>query len=196
MFRRTKQSLQSATFNPPQSLNYTYATFDPAGYSDGPLQIGYPPFDTPSDDSFVQAVNASLGIPIVQDKNLGNNVGIKQIGYTIDTSHQRNSAYDSYFAQARDRPNLTVLTLAPVNLIALNQTGSSYTASHVVVTDETLALAYNITARKEIILSGGSHQGPQLLMLSVRSLTIILESFPDYLFARASVQLKCRTVLV
>ena len=98
--------------------------------------------------------------------------GIKQTPNTIDADGLRSSCYDSYYQMAKSRSNLDVFPEAPVNAIIFNETercqsGSTYTASHVVVSDESLARTYNITARKEIILSGGAHQGPQLLMLSV-----------------------------
>ena len=136
------------------------------------MQLGYPEFETASSDSFIEAVGAAIGLEPVLDKNLGNNIGIKQIPNTIDSSGQRNSAYDSYYQLAKGRSNLDVFVLAPVSLIVLqpqqsDQYGPTYTASHVVVTDETVGRAYNVTARKEIILSGGARQGPQLLMLSV-----------------------------
>lgn len=177
-FRANSLTLtQSTTFNPPQNLNYSYATFDPNAYGNGPVQLGYPEFQVVAADSFVQATQQTLGIPLVQDVNLGNAEGIKQTPNTIDSSGLRSSCYDSYYQLAKNRSNFDVFARAPVNLIALNpaspdQYGPTYTASHVVVADESLARSYNVTVRKEIILSGGAHQGPQLLMLSVSELLI------------------------
>jgi choline dehydrogenase-like flavoprotein len=68
--------------------------------------------------------------------------------------------------QAKNRPNLKVLTFSPVNQLILEQEGENVVATGVVYVDYASGQQFNATA-KEVILSTGSFHTPQLLMLSV-----------------------------
>lgn len=97
----------------------------------------------------------------------GNNIGAKQEPLTIDAMFQRSSSFDNYYQQAKSRPNLKVLTLAAVQQIVISQNGPELAATGVVYMDQNTGMVMNATASKEVILSAGAIQTPQLLMLSV-----------------------------
>ena len=158
--------VQSTHFNAP-SDNVSYQGFDPAAYGNGPVQVGYPGYyyEAPGSTAFVECLGA-IGVQPTDDLNAGNNVGAKQQALTIDTEYHRSSAYDNYYKQALGKPNLVVLTYSPAQQIILQQQGSSVLATGVVYSDYASGATVNVTATKEVILSAGSFQTPQLLLLS------------------------------
>ena len=155
---------QSTHINP-QTAFTQYETYDPAGYGNGPLQLSWPPFIWDTANAFVQAVS-SLGLPIPTDQNMGTQTGVMHNLNMIDSSYARSSAFDNYYQLSKNRSNLQFLTFAPVQLITLTET-APYKATGVVFSNEFDGKVINVTANKEVIVSGGTHQSPQLLMLSV-----------------------------
>lgn len=99
----------------------------------------------------------------------------------IDSNFARSSAYDNYYQEAKNRSNLQVLTLTPVRQIILSEQ-LPYSATGVVITKELDGSLINITANKEVIVSAGAHQSPQLLMLSGIGSSQVLSSvgLPTY----------------
>ncbi|KAF2131244.1 GMC oxidoreductase [Dothidotthia symphoricarpi CBS 119687] len=158
---------KSTTANEPSAMNITAQGYDASLYAGGPVQLTYPPYvySHPGSEAFVESLSA-IGLSKVEDLNNGNNVGTKQEQFTMDTKYRRSSSYDSYYMQARDRPNLKVLELSPVQQIILEGTGEDMTASGVVYIDYASGQTINATANKEVIMSAGSIKTPQLLMLS------------------------------
>lgn len=110
---------------------------------------------------------ANTSCDSTQDLNGGTNLGAKQEPLSMDTSFRRSSSYDSYYMMARDRPNLQVLEMSPVEQIILEQTGDAVKATGVVYSDYASGQTLNATANKEVILSTGALNTPQMLMLSV-----------------------------
>lgn len=147
--------------------NVSYQDYDRSAYSDGPVQVEYPGYyyAAPGSTAFVESLEA-IGVQPTNELNAGNNVGAKQEPLTLDTKSNRNSAYENYYMQAAGRPNLEVLTYSPVQRIILEQHGSSVIATDVVFTDYASGDTINVTASKEIIMSAGAFQTPQLLLLS------------------------------
>ncbi|KAI9846711.1 MAG: hypothetical protein M1837_003766 [Sclerophora amabilis] len=158
--------IKSTHFNPPTD-NVKYQGYDPSGYGDGPVQVGYPGnyYSAPGSSAFIESLGA-IGVEPTNDLNTGNNVGAKQETLTLDTEYHRSSAYDNYYIQAMDRPNLRVLTGAPVQRIILKEEGSAVYATGVIYTDYASGATINATCSKEVIMSAGSFQTPQLLLLS------------------------------
>ncbi|MBU0554718.1 MAG: GMC family oxidoreductase N-terminal domain-containing protein [Alphaproteobacteria bacterium] len=126
---------------------------------DGPLSV------TPNatkwllhDELMAAARNA--GFPITDDIHDGDEEGVGRIELTIDKNGRRASTYAAYLKPAMSRPNLTVLTNAMTQRVLTEgkrATGVEY--RH----DGQLKTAM---ARREVILSGGTYNSPQLLMLS------------------------------
>ncbi|KAJ0306243.1 hypothetical protein COL5a_003769 [Colletotrichum fioriniae] len=171
--------IKATHFNPPNNgtgYNQRYQTWDPAAYSDGPLEIGFQGFVPPSSVAFIEACEA-VNIPIVADLNTGKNVGVKQGSATINSKYRRSSAYDYYKAIA-NRPNLLILHNSPVQSItfARNATGSPV-ATGVVFIDHSLGRHHVISASKEVIVTLGTFQSPQMLMVSGIGPKDTLETF-------------------
>jgi choline dehydrogenase len=147
----------------------TYKVWDPEAYSDGPLQIGFQGFVPNSTVGFMTAVEA-VGVPVVDELNSGNNTGVKQGTGCLDPEYRRSSSYDSFYKQARDRPNLDVLHSAPVQSLIFDEAsmeeGGTPRVTGVNFRDEPSSLYYQISARKEVIVSLGAFHTPQFLMVS------------------------------
>jgi choline dehydrogenase-like flavoprotein len=103
----------------------------------------------------------------VEELNGGNNTGAKQEPLTMNTKFQRSSSYDNYYQQAKGSSNLKVLTFSPVQQLILTESTEGVTTTGVVYVDYASGQTLNATANKEVIMSAGSIQTPQLLMLSV-----------------------------
>ncbi|KAJ9663606.1 hypothetical protein H2201_005567 [Coniosporium apollinis] len=159
---------KSTRFNPGPDPG-PYETFDASAYSsDGPVQLAFPNSineEFPATVDFVEALS-SIGVEPVIDLNLGVNLGAQQEVLTIDANMARSSSYDAYYVPIRDRPNLTVMTSALVQAVISEQRDGALTATGVIFTEGSRGDALNVTARKEVILSCGAFQTPQLLMLS------------------------------
>jgi choline dehydrogenase len=114
-----------------------------------------------------------IGIPYNPELNNGSNVGAKREPLTGD-GFRRVSSYDAYYLPVENRTNLHVATRAQVQSIILedgdNKAGNdngTLVARGVVFNDIASGRTLNVTANNEVILSAGSLQTPQILMLSV-----------------------------
>ncbi|AXF06205.1 GMC family oxidoreductase [Paraburkholderia hospita] len=124
----------------------------------GPLWVSDPVTKVRSSHDFIEAA-ARQGIPRTEDFNglLHDGVGFMQ--HTIRDG-RRFSAYTAFVEPVRNRTNLTVLTGAAVQRILLK--GNVATGVDVVVNGE----RRKFDASREVILSAGSLNSPQVLMLS------------------------------
>ncbi|RYP05716.1 hypothetical protein DL765_009752 [Monosporascus sp. GIB2] len=153
---------KSCFFSPPgpsrlpnATARYNAAAFSAAG---GPLQVSYPnnarPFSTFLGEGF-----AAIGIPETKDFNSGHLLGTQYCSTTIDPrTGTRSSSETSFLGAAKSRPNLKVyqLTLATRVLFDRNKKATGVETEW----------GTHIAARKEVILSAGAFQSPQLLMVS------------------------------
>jgi choline dehydrogenase len=123
----------------------------------GPLQVT--PVDTThySYEPMMQAaVNA--GIPLTDDF-AADPEGFNRLDVTVGNG-RRSSAARAYLYPAMKRPNLFVMTNALTQRVVIERgraTGIEYVQNNV---------RFLARARREVILSGGSYNSPQLLMLS------------------------------
>lgn len=124
----------------------------------GPLAVADLRYRNPLSQAFVKAA-AEMQFPINDDFN-----GASQEGVGFFQVTQRNgrrcSAADAYLRPARMRANLSVFTGALAQKILF-----SNKRAHSVVFQHRKQIK-TVTARREIILTGGAFQSPQLLMLS------------------------------
>ncbi|MGZ5853754.1 MAG: GMC family oxidoreductase [Xanthobacteraceae bacterium] len=125
---------------------------------DGPIAVTRMEGAGLQDEVFAQTATAA-GIPYNEDYN-----GAEQEGFSPSESSigrgRRQSTASTYLAQASDRTNLTIQTRALVNRVLLDK-------------DRAIGVEYAhgndtiwVYAKREVILSGGSYNTPQLLMLS------------------------------
>ena len=133
-------------------------------------KLGFNNYNLDVEDAFVRAGKA-INVNPTLDINGGNQTGAQHEMSTFDTVAQmRVSSYDSFYQEAKGRSNFHVVTYAMGEKVLFsNQTGQP-TASGVIYTQYDKAGVkrhYNVTVTKEVIISAGVFQSPQLLMLSV-----------------------------
>ena len=160
--------------------------------ADGPLSVSDMRIQRPITDAWVSAAQAA-GYPFNPDYNGADQEGV---GFFQLTAHKgrRCSAAVAYLNPVKSRENLQIVTHAQVEKVLLDgkkATGVTYT--------DRAGTKHTVTARKEIILSGGAINSPQILMLSgigdpaqlsengiavVHSLTGVGQNLQDHLQAR------------
>ena len=132
----------------------------------GPLKITGPiKRDTP-DQQISLAFKASaldVGYQHTKDINGYQQEGFGSMDMTIDGKN-RQSAYHAYIEPIVNRPNLHIITNANVNKILMDKDGDKFTATG--VRYKSKYSNYILESRNEIILSSGSINTPQLLLLS------------------------------
>ena len=126
--------------------------------TDGPLSASSIRTKHELVEAFIRGAN-DLGIPRRDDFNTGDNEGVGY--YQLTTRHGwRCSTAVAYLKPARGRSNLTVETdthVTGVRLDGVRATG---------VTCERNGATFEATAGREVLLSAGALQSPQLLQLS------------------------------
>ena len=158
---------KSTHFTPPSTTNNSQITFDPSFYnaSGGPLQISFGEYTQPDDQYWYPALQ-EIGVPKAVDFNGGNAVGVAHETTTINPADEsRSSAYTSFYAAAKSRPNLHVMTDTLVEQVLIRGNSSSAAAYGVKYTSSSGVPSFAY-ASKEVIVSAGAVQTPQLLMLS------------------------------
>ncbi|EKJ68364.1 hypothetical protein FPSE_11372 [Fusarium pseudograminearum CS3096] len=155
-------------FNPQnesKGFDSTYKTYNSTAYGNGPLEIAYQGYVPETGIAFMNACEAA-NIPIVEDYNTGNSTGIKQGTATLDKHLLRSSSYDGYLKQALGRKNLDVLYYAPVMQLLSKTDGDRPKVTGVRFMDHPTGRSHQVHASKEVIVSMGAFQSPQLLMVS------------------------------
>ncbi|MBM1691155.1 GMC family oxidoreductase [Sulfitobacter geojensis] len=129
----------------------------------GPLQVSDQKEPRPITHAFVEAAQ-SLQHRRTDDFNTGDNegVGIYQVTqfHGKDKNGERCSAAAGYLHPVMDRPNLTIITKARATKILFEGKRAVGVAYRLSKQDK------EVRASKEVILSGGAFQSPQLLQLS------------------------------
>ena len=124
----------------------------------GPLWISDPVVKEKSSYDFISAAE-QLGHANLEDMNGAESDGVGFMQHTIKNG-QRHSAYAAFVAPIRNRPNLTVRTDCLVQRVLFE--GRTATGIEVLCNGS----IQKIAAAREVILSGGAINTPQLLMLS------------------------------
>jgi choline dehydrogenase len=126
----------------------------------GLLNVGFQKtFQTPYATAFVEAC-AACGIPKNPDYNGADQAGAGMFQFTIKEG-RRHSTASAFLQPARKRANLVIMTHAHVNQVLIE--GNRAVGVEFFKGGKDLQKVY---ANKEIIVSAGSFQSPQLLMLS------------------------------
>lgn len=129
----------------------------------GPLQVSHQQSPRPISRAFIDAAT-QLQHREVADFNTGDNEGVGYYQVTQFHDDQRNgercSAAAAYLHPVMDRENLTVITGAHATRLSL--TGKCATGVHYRADKRD----QHVSATREVILSGGAFNSPQLLQLS------------------------------
>lgn len=122
----------------------------------GPLSVSDIPDPNPLSQAFLQA-GAQAQVPLTDDFNRGEDAEAIGLYQTTTRRGLRKSAARSFLSDAvQARPNLTILTAQQVRRV----TFEGRRATGVELADQTLR------AHREVLLSAGAINSPQLLMLS------------------------------
>lgn len=124
----------------------------------GPISITTKPNNLPVCDAMVKA-GTEAGLPYKFDVNAGDQEGISYYHFTIKNG-VRNSASAGYLQPIRKRKNLKIETRALVSRVLVEQSKA------IGVEYEHNGKLKKAGVRREVILSGGSINSPQLLQLS------------------------------
>lgn len=144
-----------ASWSPHTVPQYNSKSFVPEG---GPLQVSYynnvRPFST-----HLKAAFNEIGIPTTDDFNLGSLLGAQYCTNTVDpTTATRSSAQTAFLDLCQARPNIKIFqqTLAKKVLFDGQKRATAVTVDS----------GLRLNAKKEVILSAGAFQSPQLLLVS------------------------------
>lgn len=162
---------KSVTFTPPKHdlrQEIPAAQYDARAFanSNGPVQVSYPNAPQPF-SKYMQLSLNEKGIPTARDFNLGVLDGVQYASTTIDPNNGHRSSSRAFYAAARSRSNLVVYTNAMVKKIVFDNS-STPRAQGVEFQYELIPSPENLmfTASKEVIISAGTFQSPQILMVS------------------------------
>ncbi|KAK1998230.1 GMC oxidoreductase [Colletotrichum falcatum] len=158
---------KSVKFTTPSSsrLANASAEYNPGAFSaqGGPLDVSYANYAQPFSTYLEPSLN-EIGIPHARDFNSGSVMGAQYCASTIQPSSQkRESSQTSFLDEAVGRGNLKVYQLSLAKRILFND---AKRATGVVVSSTLSLGTFTLQARKEVILSAGAFQSPQLLMVS------------------------------
>jgi len=130
----------------------------------GPVQVSYPNMAQPF-SKYMQLSLNEKGVPTAQDFNRGNLSGVQYASTTIDPKNGHRSTSRAFLTAAHSRDNLAVYTTALVKKILFDH-ASPPTAQGIEFVYTLTGLSETLEARKEVIISAGVFQSPQLLMVS------------------------------
>ncbi|PVF97235.1 alcohol oxidase [Serendipita vermifera] len=142
----------------------------------GPVKGSYNTWYSDVASPFIHTV-LNTGVPLNDQPNFGNNIGIYNSARAVDPSTQtRSYAAPAYYAPNASKANLIVLTGAQATKINFGSSqGGVYAATGVSFSYN--GATYTVKASKEVILSGGVFNTPQLLELSGIGNRDILRNF-------------------
>ena len=124
----------------------------------GPLNTQHCKYEDPLIEAFAEA-SVTAGYPQTEDYNGAEQEGFSRLQMTI-ANGRRSSTASAYLRPALKRPNLTVLTHAMAKKVVMDGKRATGVVLDHKGTEKTIA------AKREVLLSGGVINTPQLLMLS------------------------------
>ncbi|CAE6504329.1 unnamed protein product [Rhizoctonia solani] len=149
----------------------------PSQGTGGPVGSGYNTWysdvTTPYGETLV-----NLGVPANLNPDSGNAFGLYNCAMSVNrTTGKRAYSASTYYAYNAERSNFVVLTGGQATKINFSNTtvGGNHVATGVSFVSD--SATYTVNARKEVILSAGSLQSPQLLELSGIGNSTILQQF-------------------
>ncbi|GLA27802.1 CAZyme family AA3 [Aspergillus niger] len=158
---------RTANFTPPNNdvrnsnatASFNQGAFDKRGE---PLQVSYPEFAVPF-SSWVKRGMESVGIPEIQDFNSGSLLGAQYCALTIDPHKKIRSSSEAAF---KSSPIPRLMTLAVYKKTMAKRILFNIERRATGVEVRTGGSKYILRATREVIVSAGAFQSPQLLMVS------------------------------
>ncbi|EKM52227.1 uncharacterized protein PHACADRAFT_30768 [Phanerochaete carnosa HHB-10118-sp] len=152
---------------PPADHHNTTGQVDPADHGYGPIEISLPGYPSEIDSRVIGTSKApSMEVPYNSDVNSGHPLGLSYLQSTVGNG-ERSSSATAYLDPILGRKNLHVLISNTVTrLIPVKSTRNGLSLREVEFAPNATAKRSTVTARKEVILSAGAINSPQLLMLS------------------------------
>ena len=129
----------------------------------GPLTVSNATVQRPICDAWIEAAQAA-GHAFNPDYNGADQEGVGYFQLTVRRG-RRCSAAVAYLNPARKRPNLRIVTRAATQRILIEDDGEGLRATGVVYRDAA-GREVTLRARREVVVSAGAINTPQLLMLS------------------------------
>ncbi|KAI1856571.1 hypothetical protein JX265_011530 [Neoarthrinium moseri] len=160
-FKKTENFHTPEEFN--QKANSLYYDKQAVGES-GPIQVGYASEYSSSHQLWLKTMQ-SLGVESNRAHLAGSNVGVwTNLGSVDPHTGTRSYSTTTYCLPNASRPNLLVLTEACVTEIVLEKDDGEWTAKGVRFQRD--GSSFFAAASREVIISAGSVQSPQILELS------------------------------
>ena len=158
---------RSVRFTPPNTrkrLRNATTSYDPDGYDShgGPLEVSYPNYVSPF-STWAQRGFGAIGIQHTQDFNTGTNMGGQFCSMTLNARWQTRSSSQASFLATLHSFSLTVYSYTLAKRVVLDRENR---ATGVVV-QGVMGNLYTLQATREVIISAGAFQSPQLLMVCV-----------------------------
>lgn len=126
----------------------------------GPMTVEIPPYKSLMAEAFLQA-SYEMGLPLV-DYNGKDQIGVMYPPVTLRDG-ERCSTYRAYLKPAMKRSNLVVASNALVTKILFDDTKKRAIGVTYELKDKQVC---TVKAKREVIVSGGTYNSPQLLLLS------------------------------
>lgn len=104
----------------------------------------------------------AIGIKEADDFNSGNILGYQFCASTINPANEHRATSESAFLASNPPPKLTIYENTLAKRILLN----AQKAAHGVLVKDSQGISKTLIASKEVIVSAGAFQSPQLLMVS------------------------------
>ena len=142
-----------------QIENYRERGAHPGRGHDGELQITASTYKSPVFDGLAEGFGVA-GMPWLDDITTPRTHGVGRSQYTVDRKGVRESTYKAFIKPIQQRPNLTIAMHTAVKRIAIEQGRATG------VVAEAHGQERTYTAAREVILSAGVYNSPQLLQLS------------------------------
>lgn len=152
-----------------RALNSSVPYIDPVNQSGNPLEVSFPNFASPL-SSWAQLAFREIGIADVHDLISGELIGSQYDPLTLNPKDQSRSSSQTSFLNAAfeeggmNKTNLKVYTHTLGQKILFDDNKTAHGV--LVQSGPAAAPSYVLTARKEVIVSAGAFQSPQLLMVS------------------------------
>lgn len=155
----------------------------PADYgTSGPVSVSFPRYISKQVQNWIPALK-SLGIPVNDQPLAGDNLGASVQPSDINTYNStRDYSAPAYFYPNSARSNLALLANATVDKIEFSQSSVARRnglkhATGVKFTSSETGKSYTVKANKEVIVSGGTVNSPQILELSgIGNATVLKEA--------------------